>query len=233
MKPLQILSINLKPLKEQTILKFCVKMMRKRLYVLTLLSSSCAIRSSTEHRIAHRLRCSCRCVDATHLSTHLTGGTFLTWLASLPQEVAIKLPISILFFSLECGGVLTAMRAIAVDLRERPVEWAQLAVPAMLYTLQNTMLYVGFANVEAAVGQVTYQSKILWTALFSVIILQKKLTLNQWFALTVLALGVVAVQGVDSGSGSSATKPAKRVGGCYVSCLCVSKPRDSFLFAEK
>ena len=48
---------------------------------------------------------------------HLTGGTFLTWLASLPQEVAIKLPISILFFSLECGGVLTAMRAIAVDLR--------------------------------------------------------------------------------------------------------------------
>jgi hypothetical protein len=165
-KPLQILSINLKPLKEQTILKFCVKMMRKRLYVLTLLSSSCAIRSSTEHRIAHRLRCSCRCVDATHLSTHLTGGTFLTWLASLPQEVAIKLPISILFFSLECGGVLTAMRAIAVDLRERPVEWAQLAVPAMLYTLQNTMLYVGFANVEAAVGQVTYQSKILWTALF-------------------------------------------------------------------
>ena len=35
------------------------------------------------------------------------------------------------------------------------------------------MLYVGFANVEAAVGQVTYQSKIIWTALFSVLILGK------------------------------------------------------------
>ena len=31
---------------------------------------------------------------------------------------------------------------------------AQLAVPALLYTLQNNMLYVGFTHVEVAVGQV-------------------------------------------------------------------------------
>jgi len=80
----------------------------------------------------------------------------------------------------------------------RPIEWVQLAVPALLYTIQNTMLYVGFANIEAAIGQVTYQSKILWTALFSVVLLRKKLNLNQWLALVVLALGILAVQAVPS-----------------------------------
>ena len=41
-----------------------------------------------------------------------------------------------------------------------------LAVPALLYTVQN-MLYVGFANLEAAIGLVTYQSKIFFTGTFS------------------------------------------------------------------
>jgi UDP-sugar transporter A1/2/3 len=99
---------------------------------------------------------------------------------------------------LECGGLLAAVRAIGADLRERPAEWAQLAVPALLYTVQNTMMYVGYANVEAAVGQITYQSKILWTALFSVLILGKRLSVNQWLSLAVLALGVIAVQGMES-----------------------------------
>ena len=72
--------------------------------------------------------------------------------AVLMQEVAVKLPISAGFYAFECGGALRAGRAIIDDLRSRPVEWAQLAVPAILYTIQNTLLYVGYANVEAAVG---------------------------------------------------------------------------------
>ena len=117
--------------------------------------------------------------------------------AVLMQEGAIKLPICTILYAFECGGFIKAFRSIADDLRERPNEWAQLAVPAILYTVQNTMLYVGFANVEAAVGQITYQSKILWTAMFSVILLGKQLTTNQWMALVVLALGVLAVTTAD------------------------------------
>ena len=97
----------------------------------------------------------------------------------LVQEAAFKLPVSMIFYAWECGGALQAGRNIAEDLLLRPIEWLQLAVPALLYTVQNTMLYVGFANVEAAVGQVTYQSKILWTALFSVLIMGKRLSPNQ------------------------------------------------------
>ena len=121
--------------------------------------------------------------------------------AVLMQELAVKLPISAVLYACEVGGVRQAVVAIATDLRERSNEWLQLAVPALLYTVQNTLLYVGYANVEAAVGQITYQSKILWTALFSILILGKKLTMNQWLALVVLALGVVAVQGVPESKG--------------------------------
>ena len=114
--------------------------------------------------------------------------------AVLMQEVAVKLPVSAIFYALECGGGIAAATAVVADLRERPVEWAQLGVPALLYTVQNTLLYVGYANVVPAVGQITYQSKILWTALFSILILGKKLSPIQWLALLVLAMGVVAVQ---------------------------------------
>ena len=87
--------------------------------------------------------------------------------AVLMQECAVKLPISTMFYVFECQGALAACRSLISDLRSHPREWAQLAVPAILYTVQNTLLYIGYANVEAAVGMVTYQSKILWTALFS------------------------------------------------------------------
>ena len=125
-----------------------------------------------------------------------TSEQYSSQVAVLMQEVAIKLPISMVLYAIECGGVLASFRSIAEDLRARPVEWLQLAVPALLYTVQNTLLYVGYANVEAAVGQVTYQSKILWTAVCSVLILGKRLSPNQWLALVVLAAGVLAVQGV-------------------------------------
>ena len=42
--------------------------------------------------------------------------------------------------------------------------------------------------------QVTYQLKILTTALFSVAMLHKKLSLNQWFSLLCLMIGVTLVQ---------------------------------------
>ena len=71
----------------------------------------------------------------------------------LLQEGAVKLPTSMLMYAWECGGGLRACRSLADDLRQRPIEWLQLSVPALLYTVQNTMLYVGFANVEAAANR--------------------------------------------------------------------------------
>ncbi|RXM97194.1 UDP-N-acetylglucosamine transporter [Acipenser ruthenus] len=74
------------------------------------------------------------------------------------------------------------------------MESLKLAVPAGIYTLQNNLLYVALSNLDAATYQVTYQLKILTTALFSVSMLGKSLNIYQWLSLVILMTGVAFVQ---------------------------------------
>jgi len=70
----------------------------------------------------------------------------------------------------------------------------KLAIPAMLYTLQNSLQYAGVSNLDAPTFQATYQIKILTTALFSVTLLGRSLSLRKWFSLVLLTIGVAIVQ---------------------------------------
>lgn len=79
----------------------------------------------------------------------------------------------------------------------------KLAIPAALYTLQNSLQYVAISNLEAATMQVTYQFKILPTAVFSIMLLRRSLSSRQWAALAMLMLGVAAIQ-FPNGSGTAA-----------------------------
>ena len=70
----------------------------------------------------------------------------------------------------------------------------KLAVPAILYVIQNNLQYVAASNLDVATFQVTYQMKILTTAFFSVLLLRKRLSRTKWLALVMLAVGVGIVQ---------------------------------------
>ncbi|KAJ9666609.1 UDP-galactose transporter Gms1 [Coniosporium apollinis] len=70
----------------------------------------------------------------------------------------------------------------------------KLAIPAMLYTLQNSLQYIAVSNLDAATFQVTYQLKILTTALFSVMMLGRSLSLRKWLSLLLLMVGIAIVQ---------------------------------------
>ncbi|KAL8971705.1 MAG: hypothetical protein Q9197_003137 [Variospora fuerteventurae] len=70
----------------------------------------------------------------------------------------------------------------------------KLATPASLYVLQNSLLYLAISNLDTVVFQVTYQFKILPTALFSVVMLGRTLTPRKWLALVLLMFGVAIVQ---------------------------------------
>ena len=75
------------------------------------------------------------------------------------------------------------------------IEWLQLGVPALLYTLQNNALFIGLSNLEAAIAHVTYQTKILFTALFSICLLRKELGEKpQWPVLHLWAAAALSAE---------------------------------------
>ena len=74
-----------------------------------------------------------------------------------------------------------------------PDSW-KLTIPALLYTLQNNLQYVAISNLEAATFHLMHQLKILSTALFTVLILKRKLSATQWISLVLLTIGVALIQ---------------------------------------
>ncbi|CAJ0642438.1 1336_t:CDS:1 [Entrophospora sp. SA101] len=70
----------------------------------------------------------------------------------------------------------------------------KLAIPAILYTIQNNLQYIAVSLLDAATFQVTYQLKILTTALCSVIMLRTSLSGSKWISLGLLTFGVILVQ---------------------------------------
>ncbi|CAI2164099.1 5456_t:CDS:1 [Funneliformis geosporum] len=78
----------------------------------------------------------------------------------------------------------------------------KLMIPAALYTVQNNLQYVAVSMLDAATFQVTYQLKILTTALCSVIMLRTSLSGLKWSSLVLLTFGVALVQMPSESSGS-------------------------------
>jgi solute carrier family 35 (UDP-sugar transporter), member A1/2/3 len=101
----------------------------------------------------------------------------------------------------------------------------KLMIPAALYTIQNNLQYVAVSLLDAATFQVTYQLKILTTALCSVIMLRTSLSGIKWFSLVLLTFGVALVQmpsgdNVDSKDDEDATME-KMLGLIAVAIACV------------
>uniref|UniRef100_A0A915KEF8 UDP-N-acetylglucosamine transporter n=1 Tax=Romanomermis culicivorax TaxID=13658 RepID=A0A915KEF8_ROMCU len=86
------------------------------------------------------------------------------------------------------------VRAIDNEAIKKPYESLKVAVPAVLYVVQNNLLFLALSHLDAATYQVTYQMKILTTAMFSVILLGKKLDGIKWLSLFLLTIGVAFVQ---------------------------------------
>ena len=100
----------------------------------------------------------------------------------------------ILYLSLSGFSVRALNRVMKEEILNKPMETLKLAIPSGIYTLQNNLLYVALSNLDAATYQVTYQLKILTTALFSVSMLGKNLGIYQWLSLLILMAGIALVQ---------------------------------------
>jgi len=96
------------------------------------------------------------------------------------------------------SSLSTTVRNLGTEIFRRD-SW-KLAIPACLYTIQNSLQYVAVSNLDAAAFQVTYQLKILTTAIFSVVLLHRRLNATKWLSLVTLTAGVAIVQLPSSSS---------------------------------
>jgi len=89
------------------------------------------------------------------------------------------------------GGYL--LRSVKENIFDRPLDFLRILIPSLLYLIQNSVLYVAISNLTAPMFQVTYQCKLLTTAIVSVVMLQRRYSMKQWICLTTLGLGVAVV----------------------------------------
>ena len=86
-------------------------------------------------------------------------------------------------------------RDAATDaLREVPSSTPRLAVPSVLYVMQNNLLFEGVRLLSPTAYVVCSQSKILTSAFWSVLLLGTRISRKQYVALLVLVCGMVMVQ---------------------------------------
>ena len=115
----------------------------------------------------------------------------------------IKLVVCLAIVAYQAKGALHT--ELYRNVIQAPVEMLKLTVPSLLYTVQNNLLYLALTNLDAATYQICYQLKILTTALFSALLLQRRFSRQKWLSLLVLTIGVAIVQ--VSGSGDQHSDP--------------------------
>jgi len=139
----------------------------------------------------------------------MDGPRYLSTTAVFFSEL-MKLGCSFLFLCYENRSVSTAVSLVAETFSNKLGEFAKVSVPGLLYTLQNNLLFLSLSNLSGAVYQVTYQLKILTTAVLSVVLLGKALGAEKWLSLMMLTCGVCLIQfprHVDENAQDSAAKP--------------------------
>ncbi len=84
-------------------------------------------------------------------------------------------------------------------------ESAKMSVPAVLYLVQNNLFFVALSNLSVPMYQVTNQGKLLTTAIISRIMLNKEISWVQYFAISLLGLGVAVIHLSEYHSSQSAS----------------------------
>jgi len=132
-----------------------------------------------------------------------------------------KLILSFAFEHVTTGGQL--MQSIQQCIIDQPYDAMKIMVPALLYLVQNSLMYVALSNLSAPLFQVTYQGKLVTTAIVSVLMLNRKYTAQQWICLVALSLGVAIVvlgEGEEPPETKGVQSLSVGLASVTISCLC-------------
>ena len=97
----------------------------------------------------------------------------------------------------------------------KPGEALKTSVPALLYLVQNNLQYVAVGYLDAATYTVSYQSKIIWSGMLSVLLLGRRLGPHKWLGITLLAGGVAAGANRRQQTSGTIGRRGRRGQGCW------------------
>ncbi|XP_059143182.1 UDP-N-acetylglucosamine transporter-like isoform X2 [Physella acuta] len=150
------------------------------------------------------------------------GEMFLSTSAVIMSEIFKFITCLVIIF-IQTGSIRAWLKLLYEDIILEPMDCVKVSIPSIIYVLQNNLLYVAVSNLDAATFQVTYQLKILTTAIFSVVMLKKVLSKFQWASLVILFVGVAIVQMQPENSKKTATateqSPVKGLIAVIISCF--------------
>ena len=109
----------------------------------------------------------------------------------LMQEV-LKLVVCFAIVTAESGFV-GMLRIVQNEIFGKFMETLKVGVPALLYFFQNTLFYLGSANLDAAPFQAVNQFKVVTTAIVTVIFFKRCIKPLQWVAIVSLMGGLMLV----------------------------------------
>jgi UDP-sugar transporter A1/2/3 len=122
------------------------------------------------------------------------GDMFISTTAVVMSELVKLFACLLLVWNGEGRSLKNWWRALDSTIIKQPIDTLKVCVPSFIYLIQNNLLYVAASNLDVATYQITYQLKILTTAVFAVTMLNKKLIPTQWISLLILISGVALVQ---------------------------------------
>uniref|UniRef100_A0A7I4YM90 UDP-galactose transporter n=1 Tax=Haemonchus contortus TaxID=6289 RepID=A0A7I4YM90_HAECO len=126
----------------------------------------------------------------------------------------LKLTTCTFMVFVDTGSVASSARKLHDAIWQKKMESLKVCVPAFAYAVQNNLYYIALANIDATTYTVTYQLRILTTALLSVLMIGKEISTCQWGALGLSGIGVILVQldASPSNSRNSIATASKLVG---------------------
>eukprot|EP00526_Cylindrotheca_closterium_P000064 CAMPEP_0113616672 /NCGR_PEP_ID=MMETSP0017_2-20120614/8364_1 /TAXON_ID=2856 /ORGANISM="Cylindrotheca closterium" /LENGTH=864 /DNA_ID=CAMNT_0000526001 /DNA_START=208 /DNA_END=2799 /DNA_ORIENTATION=- /assembly_acc=CAM_ASM_000147 len=108
----------------------------------------------------------------------------------------LKLSASCLLEASLCKG--DVWKRLRQHTYENPYEMLKMAIPASLYLISNSLLYLAISHLSVPVFQFSNQFKLMITAVMSVIMLGKKYSASQWSDLVIITLCIACVMWEDS-----------------------------------
>jgi len=114
----------------------------------------------------------------------------MLFIAELMKFVA-SIVLELLDVSIASGKLdfLGFLRSLRVHMLENPLDALKLTIPSGLFYLQNSLVYYSISLIPVPLFQITQQTKLVTTALLSLIILKRKFSSCQWLSIIALCIG--------------------------------------------